>query len=124
MKDVLIVDDSKAFRSFLKSNLAEKDFNFIEAEDGVIALEKINDHEIELIILDYNMPRMDGLEFLKQLRAQQKFNEVPVIMLTAEREASKMTDSYSCGATVYVTKPFEKETLIKVIDSLVFWHVE
>jgi two-component system chemotaxis response regulator CheY len=96
----------------------------MEAEDGVAALEKMNNNDVKLIFLDYNMPRMNGIEFMKKVRSDPRFKTVPIIMLTTESEEEKMTDGYMTGAHVYLTKPFQAEALTKVVDAIRFWHIK
>lgn len=124
-KDVLIVDDSPTYRKMVISAISKfEDFHILEAEDGVDALEKMKKHHIRLIILDYNMPRMNGLEFLQCIKKIDQFKSVPIIMLTTETENKKMVDSYVAGAKVYITKPFKPQELVKVVETMRYWHMK
>lgn len=90
--------------------------DYVEACDGVDALEKykVNDKKIELYILDINMPKMDGLTLLKEIRKLD--DATPIIMLTTETDKGKMVDAKQHGATGWVIKPFDGEKFIKIVD--------
>ncbi len=125
IKDVLIVDDSKTMRSFISNTLGSyKDFNVIEAEDGLEAITILKSHHVKLVIVDYNMPRMNGIEFIKQMRVLQQYKTTPIIMLTSESEESKVRQGYVAGATVYVTKPFNPDNLLKIVEAMRYWHIK
>lgn len=123
-KNVMIVDDSPTYRKMVRLSVElYPEFNIIEAEDGLAALEKMKDNDIKLIFLDYNMPRMNGIEFMKEVRANPKHKTTPIIMLTTEAEEGKMVKGYMSGATIYLTKPFQTEALTKVVDTVRYWHM-
>lgn len=102
-KTVLIVDDESKIRRLLSKSLEIEGFDVAEADSGINALKFLEGREVDLIVLDYMMPEMDGLEFLEKLR---KTSEVPVIMLSAREEVSKKTRALELGADDYVVKPF------------------
>lgn len=124
-KNVLIVDDSPTYRKMVKQSVAlYPEFNIMEAEDGLAALEKMDGNDVKLIFLDYNMPRMNGIEFMKEVRANPTYKNIPIIMLTTEAEEGKMVKGYMSGATIYLTKPFLTEALTKVVDTMRYWHMK
>lgn len=112
MKKILIVDDSKVVRSFIVKCLTEMDLNdHDQAIHGQDALDKVNVAMPDAILLDWNMPVMDGLEFLQKLRALPNGNEPIVIFCTTENELSKITEALSNTANEYIMKPFDTEIL-------------
>ena len=120
--DVLIVDDSAAIRKILQRVLhqAEVPLGVVhEAGDGVEALEKLKNHKVGLILSDINMPNMDGIQFLSEVKANKDWKHVPVIMVTTEGSQAKVMEAVNLGAAGYVRKPFTadqiKEKLIGLI---------
>jgi two-component system chemotaxis response regulator CheY len=125
MKDVLVVDDSPTMRKMLMSVLvAYPDFRFIEAENGVDALAKVAAHNIRLIFLDFNMPQMNGIDFMKQLRQDPAHRKTPIVMITTETEQDKVKQGYVTGATVYMTKPYKPTDLVKIVEAIRYWHIK
>lgn len=115
-----IVDDSTIGRNVIKKALDLYGYNsIIEAKDGVDALEilKKTDEKVELFILDINMPRMDGLTLLKEIRREDM--NTPIIMLTTETDKEKMKVAKEMGATGWIVKPFDAEKLVKVIKMVI-----
>ncbi len=113
MPKALVVDDSKAIRMILARTLRELEFEVIEAADGMAALESLRcGGPIDLVLADWNMPEMDGLELLKRVRANASYNAVKVIMVTTESEVEQMSMALAEGANEYVMKPFTKDILI------------
>jgi chemosensory pili system protein ChpA (sensor histidine kinase/response regulator) len=116
--DILIADDSVSVRRVLSTFIKEQGWNPITAKDGVDALEMVREMVPDLILLDIEMPRMNGFEVLQALKAQPALQHIPVLILTS-RAASKYQDkSESLGAQGYVTKPYKEEELISLITSL------
>jgi two-component system chemotaxis response regulator CheY len=104
----LVVDDSRAMRSILGKILAGIGFEVLQAGDGQEALEVL-DREfpgIELVLSDWNMPQMDGLTFVKAMRAQPKYAGIPVVMVTTETHIEQMITALEAGANEYIMKPF------------------
>ena len=107
---VLLVDDSRTMRNIQKSALAQIGYSDItEACDGQDALSRVNAQTPDLILLDWNMPNMDGLTFLKAFRASNK--ETQVIMVTTESEKSRVVEAIKAGVNNYLVKPFTPEQL-------------
>jgi two-component system chemotaxis response regulator CheY len=109
---VLIVDDSAIMRRVIEQILIGLGHEGVQAADGEDALARLAEHpDIGLVLLDWNMPRMNGLEFLRALEREPDRRGLPVIMLTTEAERRKMIQAIEAGARHYLTKPFEAETL-------------
>ena len=110
MSQAMVVDDSKAMRMILSRDLAEMGYDVCAAADGAEALALLRD-EISLILVDWNMPRMNGFELLQRLRADPRYASLTVIMVTTETELDQMLKALTAGANEYVMKPFTKEIL-------------
>jgi two-component system chemotaxis response regulator CheY len=110
MSQAMVVDDSRAVRMILSKNLAELGYQVSAAADGAEALSLLRD-EIALVLVDWNMPRMNGLEFVERVRADPRYASVKVMMVTTETEVDQMVRALAAGADEYVMKPFTKEIL-------------
>jgi two-component system, chemotaxis family, chemotaxis protein CheY len=112
MRTAIVVDDSRAIRMILARSVRELGYEVREAGNGVEALDALSaGPPADLVIADWNMPVMDGLELLRKIRASDAFGGVPVVMVTTEAEIEQMTLAMEAGATEYVMKPFTKEIL-------------
>lgn len=106
---IMIVDDSRIMRNTVKGVFAgvESAINFLEAKDGEEALSLLEAQEIHLILLDWNMPKLSGIDFLKQVRAMEKYKDLPIIMVTSEAAKFNVIEALKHGATDYITKPIK-----------------
>lgn len=118
-KVALTVDDSKTIREMVSFTLKNEGFEVIEAEDGQHAISVLGNQEVSIIITDLNMPNMDGLELIRNLRANPTYKFIPILMLTTEGDASKKDQGKEAGATGWIVKPFNPEKLIQVINKVV-----
>ncbi|MGD0619056.1 MAG: response regulator [Bryobacteraceae bacterium] len=112
--DVLIVDDSAAIRKILQRVLTQTDVpinRVLEAGDGREALELLKKEKINLVLTDINMPNMDGLQFLTEIRANDEWKNLPVLIITTEGSQSKVMEAAHLGASGYVRKPFTAEQI-------------
>jgi two-component system chemotaxis response regulator CheY len=113
--DVLIVDDSAAIRKILKRMLDQAGLPLgmvVEAGDGVEALEKLKQQPtINLILTDINMPNMDGIQLLTELKSKAEYRHIPVVMITTEGGEAKVMEAVQLGAAGYVRKPFSSEQI-------------
>jgi len=112
--NVLVVDDFLTMRRILKNILKQVGYSKMEeAEDGAQALDMIKnaDPPFELIIADWNMPKMTGIELLKAIRADPELKHLPVIMVTAEAQKSRVLEAVQAGVSNYIVKPFTAETV-------------
>jgi two-component system chemotaxis response regulator CheY len=118
---ILSVDDSGATRMFARSAVEVMGHEFAEAENGKAAQRLLEQggRKIDLILLDWNMPVMDGITFLKWLKADPRFSGIPVTMVTTEVERVKVIEAIGAGAKNYLMKPFTQEELVgKIMESL------
>jgi two-component system chemotaxis response regulator CheY len=121
MQKVLSVDDSGVMRRIIGRTVDVLGYGFLEAANGLEGLEVLakNHQDIALIILDVNMPEMDGFEFLERVKANPDFKSIPVMMLTTESERGKIIQAIKAGAVNYICKPFKPEDLtVKITESL------
>lgn len=115
---VLVVDDEPMTRTLLQLMLAPADCEVIEAEDGLDALEKIEQRLPDLIILDVMMPRMDGIALCRHLRQEVQTAVVPIIMLSAKTSAEAVQEGLLAGADKYLTKPVSRQELVRSVEEL------
>ena len=112
---IMLVDDSRTMRNIQKNVLAQIGHtDIVEACDGQDALSRVGAESVDLILLDWNMPNLDGMGFLKAFRQTNK--ETPVIMVTTEAEKSRVVEAIKAGVNNYVVKPFTPEVLEQRID--------
>jgi|SRR6516162_7763289 two-component system chemotaxis response regulator CheY len=109
----LVVDDSRTVRIIIGNVLRELGIEVTEAADGVEALARIEqDPDLDLVLLDWNMPRMNGYDLLRAVRARKDLGRPRVLMVTSESQADQVAKALSAGADEYLMKPFNKEVLI------------
>lgn len=119
--DILIVDDSAAIRKILQRVLHQAEVplgNVYEAGDGQEALDSLRTQKVGLILSDINMPNMDGMEFLRQVKANGEFRDIPVVMITTEGSKAKVMEAVELGAASYVRKPFTAEQIKEKLAGL------
>ncbi len=116
---ILIVDDFATMRRIMKNILKQIGFNnIIEADDGTSALEELKKNAVDLIISDWNMPKMTGLDLLKNVRATDGLKEIPFLMVTAEAQKQNVIDAVQAGVTNYVVKPFTAEAISEKLEKI------
>jgi len=117
-KTVMIVDDSGSFRTVVKLALQKAGYETVEAADGKDAVAKLDGRKINLIVCDVNMPNMDGLAFLKHIKAAGNYKFTPVIMLTTESQEGKKAEGQAAGAKAWVVKPFQPAQMLAAVSKL------
>lgn len=115
MATILAVDDSASMRQMVTFTLKGAGFDVIEAADGQQALDKAKTTTVDLVLSDVNMPVMDGIELVKNLRTLPAYKFTPILMLTTESAGDKKTQGKSAGATGWLVKPFNPEQLLATI---------
>lgn len=119
---VLICDNENALRALVRGALAPSDYEIVEARDGDESVELARACEPDLIVLDMMMPGRSGLEVLSELRAESRFAETPVIMLTARAQATDREAAEGAGASLFLPKPFSPLELASVVEELLNGH--
>lgn len=116
---IITVDDSSTMRRIIKNTLMKIGFsNILEAGHGIEALEVLAKNKVDLIITDWNMPEMDGLTFVKALRAKSEYKEIPILMVTTEAAKEDILTALRSGVNNYIVKPFTPETLQEKVFKL------
>lgn len=117
-KTILAVDDSASIRQMISFTLKDAGYEVIEAIDGKDALAKLNGSSMHMLISDVNMPNMNGIELVRQVRANPAFKFIPIIMLTTESQDSKKQEGKMAGATGWIVKPFKPDQLLAVVKKV------
>lgn len=116
---ILVVDDFPTMRRIVRSLLKELGFNNVEeAEDGLDGLNKLRSGNFQFVVSDWNMPNLDGLDMLKQIRADSALKDLPVLMVTAEAKKENIIAAAQAGASGYVVKPFTAATLEEKLNKI------
>ena len=118
-KTILIVDDSASFRQVVALTLKGAGYEVLEAGDGKEGVTRLDGRKIHLIISDVNMPNMDGIAFLKQVKAHASYKFTPVVMLTTEGQDAKKNEGKAAGAKAWIMKPFMPPQVLDVVSKLV-----
>ena len=118
-KSVLVVDDSSSVRQVVGIALKSAGYDVIEASDGRDALTKLNGQKVHLIISDVNMPNMDGITFVKEVKKLPNYKFTPIIMLTTESQESKKLEGQAAGARAWVVKPFQPAQMLAAVSKLI-----
>jgi len=118
-KTALVVDDSPTIRQLVSFTLQQAGFDVVQGTDGRDALEQLAGRQLSLVITDLNMPVMDGLGLIRNLRAQPQYKFVPILMLTTESQETKKQEGKAAGATGWIVKPFNPDQLLQVIAKVV-----
>ncbi len=113
---VLTVDDSRTIRNMLLMTLNGAGYETLQAEDGVHGLDVLGANSPDVIITDINMPRMDGFEFIENVRKSDRYRAIPILVLTTESDGEKKNRARNAGATGWIIKPFDPEKLINAIQ--------
>jgi len=116
---ILIVDDFSTMRKIIRNILTQLGFkNILEADDGTTALEILKKEKVDLIISDWNMPKMSGLELLKAVRGDENLKDVPFVMVTAEAQKENILEAIKYKVNQYIVKPFTPETLKEKLEKV------
>lgn len=112
---ILTVDDSASMRALLNHALTSQGFNVAQAEDGEVALEWLAMNEVDVVITDINMPRLDGFGLIERLRQGSRHRDRPILVLTTESSEEKKARARQAGATGWIVKPFDPEKLVAAV---------
>lgn len=117
-KLIMTVDDSVSIRQMVAFTLKNGGYDVIEANDGMDALAKAKNASVNMVLTDLNMPNMNGIELIRNLRADPAFRFIPIIMLTTESQDKTKQEGRSAGATGWIVKPFRPEQLMAVVKKV------
>ncbi len=116
---ILVVDDFSTMRRIVKNILRQLGFsNIVEADDGSTGLEILQKEKVNMVVSDWNMPKMTGLELLKAVRADDALKDIPFLMVTAEAQQENIIEAVKAGVSNYIVKPFTAETLSEKIEQI------
>lgn len=119
MPNALVIDDSRAMRLLIGDTLRHIGFDVDEAEDGSAAIFRLDDGvRRDVALVDWNMPVMNGLDFIRVVRADPRFSNMRLLVITSETEAGQVVNALAAGADEYLMKPFTRETLISKLEML------
>jgi two-component system chemotaxis response regulator CheY len=118
-KTILIVDDSESIRELVGLTLESSGYQVIKGVDGKDALRFLDGRELDLVITDLNMPEMDGIQLIREVRANSTYSTIPILMLTTESQATKKDEAKAAGATGWIVKPFVQEKLLQVVKKVI-----
>jgi len=109
---IMVADDSSTVRKFVSFSLKMKNFKVLTAEDGMDALEKMSLAKVDLLIVDLNMPNMDGYELIRTVRQSEDYQDLPIIILSSERSEEAIRKGKEAGANAYLVKPFDSKKVL------------
>lgn len=118
-KTILAVDDSSSLRQMVAFSLKAAGYQVVEAVDGQDGLDKARQQVVDLVLTDQNMPRMDGLALIRELRALPEYAKVPILMLTTESSDDMKSKGRAAGANGWLVKPFDPQRLIEVVKKVI-----
>lgn len=115
----LVVDDSRAIRRIIGDMMRKLGFEVHDAANGLEALERLKEIDCpDVLLVDWNMPEMNGIDFIRAVRAQAQYFDVPIMMVTTETEMDRMAQAFVAGANEYVMKPFDQEAIADKLQIL------
>ncbi len=117
-KTVMTVDDSASIRQMVTFTLKTAGYDVVEAVDGKDALSKLGSTPIQMMITDLNMPNLDGIELIREVRGNPATKFIPIVMLTTESQDAKKQEGKSAGATGWIVKPFKPDQLLAVVKKV------
>jgi two-component system, chemotaxis family, chemotaxis protein CheY len=118
-KKILIVDDSESIRELVSLTLEAVGYAVDKGIDGIDAIKLLDGREVNLIITDLNMPNMDGIQFIREVRKLANYSAIPILLLTTESQQSKKEEAKAAGATGWIVKPFVQEKLLEVVKKVI-----
>jgi len=121
MHTILVVDDSRIMRNIVKNTFAtlKVPCEYLEAENGRAAYQLLETNKVTLVFLDWNMPEMDGMEFLKKVRSMPDYKKLPIIMVTSESAKYNVLEAVQSGATDYIVKPVQEKAFIEKVSEII-----
>jgi len=118
-KRIMAVDDSISIRQMVGFTLAREGYDVLEAVNGEDAEKKLDENDVHMMITDLNMPKMNGIDLIKKVRAKPKYRFIPIVMLTTESNEDSVLEGKAAGATGWIIKPFRPDQLVGVVKKLI-----
>ena len=118
-KTIMVIDDSASIRQVVSLTMKKAGYDVIEACDGKDALAKLSGQKVNLVVCDVNMPNMDGITFVKEVKKLANYKFTPIIMLTTESQEGKKAEGQEAGAKAWVVKPFKPEMMLAAVSKLI-----
>jgi two-component system chemotaxis response regulator CheY len=120
MKTILVVDDSRIMRTIVKNtfSLLKTPCQYVEAGNGEDAFQQLTKTKVDLVLLDWNMPRLSGIDFLKKVRAMDQYKDLPIIMVTSEAARLNVVAAMKEGATDYIMKPVNEKIFTEKLSKI------
>jgi two-component system chemotaxis response regulator CheY len=118
-KTILIADDSESIRDVVSFTLGSAGYHILAGVDGKDALKYLDGTDIHLVVTDYHMPHLDGIGLIKEIRSNDKYQFIPILLLTTESQATKKEEAKAAGATGWIVKPFAQDKLLAVVQKLI-----
>ena len=120
VKTILVVDDSRIMRTIVKSYFSEMKIpcRYLEAADGSEALVHLLRERVDLVLLDWNMPKLSGIDFIKEVRSVEKYKKLPIVMVTSEKARYNVIEALKLGATDYIVKPINGAVFAQKISKI------
>ncbi len=122
MTTIMTVDDAKTMRCMVKTILENEGYTVITAEDGLDALKKLDTNQVDMALVDFHMPNMNGTALIRKLRQMPEHKDMPILMLTTESSQFKKDKAKELGANGWLTKPFDPTTLANAVKTLLAKH--
>ncbi len=119
VKSILVVDDAAVVRHVVSLTLRKSGYEVVQAVNGKDALEKLGCSKVEMVITDLNMPEMDGIELIRQMRQTEKYRFMPILMLTTVSQEEKRQEGQRAGASAWIFKPFHSSQLLEAVRKFV-----
>jgi len=122
MKTILFVDDSRIMRNILKNFFAKLEIpcQYLEAANGKKAYQLLETNKVSIVFLDWNIPEMDGMEFLRKVRSMPAYKELPIVMVTSEAAKYNIVEALQNGATDYIVKPVREKDFLEKVSEIQF----
>lgn len=118
-KTILIADDSESIRELVELTLRSAGYDVVKTIDGEDAMQQLKNNTVNLVITDLNMPKMDGINLIREIRVLEEYKTLPILLLTTESQAAKKEEAKAAGATGWIVKPFVQDKLLAVVQKII-----
>lgn len=122
-KTALIVDDSESIRLLLSTILKDADYDVLEGINGSDALDKLSASDVDIIVTDLKMPVMDGVELIRNVRRNARYQFIPIVMITSDFRSARIQEGWAAGANELIIKPFSVRQLLETVEGMLDHHL-